>query len=99
MENPESLPCNCFSSAFIAKHHKHIVTGDLSFIQDKQLRRILEKGPKFRSTKAINFVDAQKSIVEDISQCVNKWCKRNGEHVAVLSERLTKVKELIDTKV
>ena len=100
MDNPQSIPCNCSSSTYyIDKHHKHIVTGDLSFIQDKQLRRILEKGPKFRSTKAVNFVDAQKSIVEGISQCVDKWCKRNGEPFAVLSEWLTKVKELIDTKV
>ena len=44
--NPDSLPCKCNNSSFAARHHKHIVKGDLRIIRYNVLRKLLIKGPK-----------------------------------------------------
>ena len=40
--------CNCSSSAYLYQPLDHVVTGDLSIITNKKLRRLIKKGPNFR---------------------------------------------------
>ena len=41
-------PCSCSSSAYLYSSAGHIVTGDLSIVENLKLREILSKGPKYR---------------------------------------------------
>ena len=99
IENPEILPCDCLDSEFTDKHHKHIVTGDLKIIPNNNLRKILVRGPKFRSTKPINFNDARDSILTGVSDCIKCWCLKNAIPYITFSEYLQKVKESVDSKI
>ena len=42
-EMAENISCNCENSNFRHAIHKHVVTGDLKFIEDNDLRRLLGK--------------------------------------------------------
>ena len=99
IENPEILPCECLDSEFTDKHHKHIVTGDLKIIPNNNLRKILVRGPKFRSTKPINFNDARDSILAGVSECIKCWCLKNAIPYITFSEYFNKVKEAVDSNV
>ena len=59
-----SIPCHCHSydNKYIDNHHGHILTGDLSIINNVRLRDLIAKGPKFREPTDINFDDALTSI-------------------------------------
>ncbi len=47
--------CECQNSPFIDQHHGHIMTGDLSFIKNNHLRKLISKGPNYREPKNINW--------------------------------------------
>ena len=51
INNSASLPCSCIASKIIYKYRKHIVTGNLNFIEGKDLRNILAKGPNCRQNQ------------------------------------------------
>ena len=48
LTNPNSLSWQCNNSPFVDRHNKHIVTGDLRIIRNNVLRKIFNKGPKYR---------------------------------------------------
>ena len=50
LDNTNNLPCNCTTSPFTDPNHGHIVTGDISITQNKKLRKLLCKGPKYSET-------------------------------------------------
>ena len=39
---------DCYLSIYCDTSHSHIVTGDLRFIENKRLRKLMFKGPNFR---------------------------------------------------
>ena len=58
------MVCDCHNSSFVNPYHKHVITGDMNFVQDGDLRKLLNKGLGFRlpetrnSTKAFNSIKA-----------------------------------------
>ena len=52
-KNDES--CTCNTSKFCDPFHKHIVTGDLNVIENRDLRHLLMKGPNYREPCLINW--------------------------------------------
>ena len=60
----QSIPCHCnqFHPKFIDQHHKHILTGDLTLVENAKLHNLLKKGPKYREPAKINFDDALAKI-------------------------------------
>ena len=61
--------CNCHSSSFKDTHHNHIVTGDLRFIENSELRRLLSKGPNYREPRSINWNKCLEIIKVGVSIC------------------------------
>ena len=55
LDNMNNLPCNYKTSPFTDPNHGHIVTGDISIVQNNKLRKLLCKGPKYREPVSINF--------------------------------------------
>ena len=47
--------CDCHLSNYCDTSHGHIVTGDLRFIENKKLRKLMSKGPNFREQRFLNF--------------------------------------------
>ena len=42
--------------------HGHIVTGDLRFIENRKLRKLMSKGPNFREPRFLNFNKCAEAI-------------------------------------
>ena len=70
--NSITCPCSMFDDRFVNDHHKHIITGDLSLIKNKQLRGVYEKGPKFREPKIIDFDKSKKLINSALNKFIDK---------------------------
>ena len=50
-----SSSCDCESSTFRYEPHGHVITGDLRIVRNRKLRRLLEKGPKYREQNVIDW--------------------------------------------
>ena len=61
--------CNCHSPSFKDTHHNNIVTGDLRFIENVELRRLLSKGPNYREPRSINWNKCLEIIKAGVSIC------------------------------
>lgn len=68
--------CRCARSTFMDNHHRHIVTGDLSIIRNRELRKLFEEGSKFRPPKAANKFIARSSVSEGIHNYIHKVCNK-----------------------
>ena len=47
--------CSCSSSAFNYMPINHVITGDLSIVENATLRNTIRKGPKYREPRRINW--------------------------------------------
>ena len=50
-----SSSCDCQSSTFRYEPHGHVIIGDLRIGRNTKLRRLLEKGPKYREQNNIDW--------------------------------------------
>jgi hypothetical protein len=98
LENcPES--CNCAQSEFNYHPFGHIITGDLNIIANKQLRRLLRRGPKFRLPTPINFEKCIEEIDDSLTNYCVKWCKRENADICSLYEWKNTVLHMVVNKV
>ena len=75
-ETADSLTCDCQSSPYKNNHHNHIVTGDMHFVEDKNLRKLLNKGIRFRLPQPRNAGKALKSFKNGIDEYVKSLSKK-----------------------
>ena len=52
--NYENLECECKDSKFTDPHHLHIITGDLSIVEQDMLRKVMQGGPNFREQPQVH---------------------------------------------
>ena len=57
-----------YDKSFINDHYGHIVTGNLSIVENIKLRAFIKKGPKYREPKQLDFTDARKLITTGLLQ-------------------------------
>ena len=69
-DNMDIVPCSCQDSSYKHKDLGHILTGDLSIVENNSLRKILSKRPKYREPKPSNFVKAREHIVTGLDNCI-----------------------------
>ena len=48
-----SYLCQCSTSNYIYRPYGHVLTGDLSFFKNEELKNLITKGPKFREPRKI----------------------------------------------
>lgn len=77
----------------------HIVTGDFSFIKNNLLRKLLNKGPKYRIASEINFHTCKLELTDTLSKYSKSWCKREGVEPNALLPWMNKILYLIDKKI
>ncbi len=68
--------CGCKNSALIDTDHGHIITGDLSIVDDPLLRSILEKGPKYRIPQDISWDRNATNIRNGIREYIVGMCNK-----------------------
>jgi hypothetical protein len=54
LDNP--LDCNCKSLAYCYPTHGHVITGDLTIIDNHKLKDLILKGPKYREPNKVNWI-------------------------------------------
>ena len=97
--NMDIIPCSCENSRFKHKDLGHVLTGDLSIVEDNTLRKILSKGPKYREPKPLNFTKAKDHIIAGLDKCIGKWCGKKGLPIDVLAEWKHTVLEKVDSRI
>ena len=85
-----SSSCDYQSSTFGYEPHGHVITGDLRIVRNRKLRRILEKGPKYREQNNIDL-HLNKEI---LTKAVDEGC-----HVSALEEWSETVKLIIRNRI
>ena len=90
--------CNCSSSAYLNQPLGHVVTGDLSIITNKKLRRLIKKGPNFREQN--NLWDlCLKLCMGEVYNYKQMWTSREGVDPCTLNEWAGTVKFLIENNI
>ena len=68
--------CTCSNSRYIVCPISHIITGDLSIVQDLELISFLKKGHKYRPPANTIWKDCRNIIYEALNKYCKKWIKR-----------------------
>ena len=71
------MQCNCATSNFKDSHHNHVVTGDLSIIENADLRGLLQKGLNYRDQAAPNKPKALRAVKEALNTYIKKKSSTN----------------------
>ena len=78
IEQNAPLSWNCSNSKFRYRPSGHVITGDLNFVQDRELKRFLLKGPKYRPPSKIDWNECRKVIYGALLAYCKKWIKREA---------------------
>ena len=99
LEDDSYIPCCCSDSEFRDNHHNHIITGDLSIVQNDKLRHLLAKGPQYREPRQINFVDAKDAIIAGMKDCITKWCAKHAFNTIIMRPYMETLEILLDARI
>ena len=90
--------CNCQNSQYKDPYHQHIITGDLSLIENDSLRWLLKQGPNFREQKSkSNFRRIWKNVKSGVNSCIEQWAQFEKKPIGMLSEWKTKLLDKLKT--
>ena len=86
--------CDCANSPFCYQPVSHIVTGNLTVIEDVELRETLMKGANHREVKQINWSDVEESAIDALEKLVSKLrrqFRKNNEEFDRFREYFTRI--------
>ena len=71
--NYDSFDCKCanYSEEYVDNHHKHIITGDLTIVNNMQLRRVMEKGLNYHEPKPPNKITTLNAMKSGIDKYIH----------------------------
>ena len=92
-QNP--LPCTGPGSEFMYAPGGHVVTGDLSIVQNEKLRDLLRKGPKFREPVSLSWHQNFDFIMDACEVYARQWAKKEDVELDTLSEWIESIGEVI----
>ena len=70
------LSYDCQSSTFCNEPHGHVITGDLLIVRNRKLRRLQEKGPKYREQNNIDWYLNKEILTKVVDDYAKNWNKR-----------------------
>ena len=94
-----TLDCMCSSSKFRDDALGHIVTGNLQFIENNKLRKILSKGPNYREPKAKNYNACVREILIAIDRCAQTMSDKFKIDIAEFANWKNRIIEAVENKV
>ena len=77
----------------------HIITGDLSIVQDRELISFLKKGPKYRPPSNIIWKDCRNVIYEALNKHCKSWIKREKADPKSLDSFRNCVMKIVDGRI
>jgi hypothetical protein len=77
----------------------HIITGDFDIINDKRIRNLFLKGPKYRIPSDIGFNACRKQIAESIEDFSVKWCRRENADSNALNSWKHNIFNIIESRI
>jgi hypothetical protein len=69
----EDIPCECATSEHTDAVLGHILTGELSIVENRRLRELIAKGPKFRERRKLDFDKALEEVTKGLDDLILKW--------------------------
>ena len=98
--NPEKFTCACleYPSNYVDNHHKHIFTGDLGIIKNKELRTLMEKGLGYHDQQAPNKDKAHISFVSGIDTYIDKTSRQYSIPISKFTPWKTELLKIISDK-
>ena len=84
---------------FISDYHDHVFTGDLNFVQDIDLRKIMEFGAKFRINMPVSWSKIFESLQEDFELNLRKLSRRFKISIDALRPWCDKVTDKVKDKI
>ena len=96
-QNP--LPCTCPGSEFLYAPCCHVVTGDLSIVQNDKLRDLLRKGPKFREPVSFSWHQNFDIIMDACETYARQWAKKEDVELDTLSEWIKSIGEVVKRRI
>ena len=70
------MSCECASSPLNHDHFGHVITGDLSIIQEPQLRKLCSFGTKFRDIPRLDLSSIRDQFKNDVISLTKKISKK-----------------------
>ena len=95
----DETSCDCEESEFKDEHHKHVVTGKLKIVREKNLQKLCRKGPNFRERNSTNWDVCLKLIKSSIIAYVNSWSKKENKDVSCFAEWKAEVIKVVTEKI
>ena len=77
----------------------HVVTGDLSIVQNDKLRDLLRKGPKFREPVSFSWHQNFDIIMDACEAYARQWAKKEDVELDTLSEWIKSVGEVVKRRI
>ena len=76
--NNDISSCDCHLSPFKDSYHQHVITGDLSIIDNHRLRNLLEKGLNYREYCPVNWAKTYQYIRNGIHNMIKNWSDKSN---------------------
>lgn len=91
--------CECNKSKYCYPPSGHIITGNFELIEDKRIRKLFFKGPKYRLPSRIDFEACRAEIAQAIEQFSDRWCRREKAEQNALSNWKKQVFRIIEIRI
>ena len=93
------ISCDCNNSKFCYANVGHVINGNFNIIKDKRIRKLFQKGPKYRFPSKIDFNACRGQIAESIETFCVKWCRRENANPNSLTLWKRNIFNIIDTRI
>ena len=82
-------------SKYCYQPHGHIITGDLTIVENAKLRELVSKGLKYREPNKINWKATENMIFESTDLYAERWTKWEQDNLKYLSKWKGTPKKLV----
>ena len=89
LEELNNIPCICqqpVNQAYVNRQYGHIITGDLSIVQNEHLRAVMGRGAKFRDCVDISIERLERSLMNNVRSFKTKWSDKERLDEGALNE-------------
>ena len=77
----------------------YVITGNLNIIEDRPLRMLLKRGPRFREQNNMNWIVNRRICKEAVRKYKESWAKNESVDTRVLDDWEHTVLERIDDRI
>ena len=98
-ETNSPFPCSCSDSTFCDPYHQHIVTGDLSIVENSKLRKLFSKGPNYREKKTLNYSKCSKEINFSLNECASKLASKCNQDISLFDHWISLIRQKVSNRI